>query len=120
MDEEADTALRSLGAWLRADPEVARAASVTLTRSSAAPEDMGGAFDAIQVVFDDAVSLANLLIAYGTWRSTRTHRTRVEFRRGDGRRVEDNDGSPESRQRAADFLTGTGTGTGPDDDLSDA
>lgn len=104
-DEDDDTAIRSLAAWLREDPAVSRDVAVELAGKPAQPGDQGGAFDAIQLVFTDAVSLANVLIAYAAWRSTRTTKPKAVFER-DGRTAEDADGSPGSRDRVIDALSG--------------
>ncbi|GAB3981232.1 hypothetical protein GCM10029978_081440 [Actinoallomurus acanthiterrae] len=103
-EEDDDATIRSLCEWLRRDPDVSREVTVRLLGAPAGPEDQGGAFEAIQLVFTDLVSLANVLIAYGAWRSTRTSKPKAEFER-DGRRVEDSDGSADSRQRVIDALS---------------
>ena len=103
-DENNDDVVRSLAAWLREDPAVARDVTVRLGAEQARAGEQGAAFDAIQLIFTDAVSLANVVIAYGTWRSTRTARLRAVFERG-GHRVEDADGSVASLDHVAESLT---------------
>lgn len=43
-DEDDDVAVRSLGGWLREDPDVSRDIVVKLVGKPAQPEDQGGAF----------------------------------------------------------------------------
>jgi hypothetical protein len=106
-DAEDDADIRSLAAWLREDPDVSRDVSVELMAQSARPGDQGGAFDVIQLVFTDAVGLANVLVAYATWRATRRVKPKTVFERN-GRTAEDTDGSPDSRNRVMDLLSGEG------------
>jgi hypothetical protein len=103
-DEVDDDVVRSLTAWLREDPAVARDVTVRLGSARAGAGEQGGASDAIQLIFTDAVSLANVMIAYSAWRSTRTARLRAVFERGK-RRAEDADGSAESLDHVAESLT---------------
>jgi hypothetical protein len=67
-------ALASLYRWLSQDAAVARYGQVTVQTVSQQPGEMGAA-DVINAVFADggaAAGIGSLLIAYRTWRDTRT------------------------------------------------
>jgi hypothetical protein len=68
-------ALASLYHWLACDASVARYGRVTVQALSHQPGDMGVASDVINAVFADAgaaAGIGSLLVAYRTWRDTRT------------------------------------------------
>src|SRR5450755_1337719 len=68
--------LASLYRWLRRDAGLASYGQVTVQAVSGHPGDMGGAFDVINVAFADggaAAGIGSLLVAYCSWRDTRTH-----------------------------------------------
>ncbi|MGK5554036.1 effector-associated constant component EACC1 [Actinomadura kijaniata] len=79
----ADDELRSLYEWLRAEPSVHRNAEVTLQSAAPRPGEMGAVLEAIQVVTDSGFNTAELVLAYLTWRMTRTEKPDVTIQRGD-------------------------------------
>ncbi|MET9619111.1 effector-associated constant component EACC1 [Kitasatospora indigofera] len=75
--------LRSLHAWLGADPAVRRSAAVSLVEGSAEPGSMGGLLEAVQLVTENGWSAASFVMTVVTWRQTRSRPPRVTLRRGD-------------------------------------
>jgi hypothetical protein len=73
----ADTALSSLYAWLRDEPEVRQHAQMSLLAAEPEPSDMGTAFDVIQLVVDSGFQAMNLALAYAAWRATRQSQPQV-------------------------------------------
>jgi hypothetical protein len=68
-------ALVSLYRWLSSDAAVASRGQVTVQAVRPQPGGMGGALDVISAVFSDAGAMAgvgSLLVAYRTWRDTRS------------------------------------------------
>jgi len=64
-------ALRSFARWLRDDNAIRASALIDLRPSPAGPGEMGGGLDLIQLSVDSGFQLANLALAYVTWRGTR-------------------------------------------------
>ena len=73
----ADTALSSLYAWLRDEPDVRQRAQISLLAAESGPADMGAVFDVIQLVVDDGFQAMNLALAYAAWRATRPRQPHV-------------------------------------------
>lgn len=71
IGENAITEISSLERWFSYDADVA--GKCKIERSSVAtPGEMSGAFDAVIAITSQAMTLGNLLIAYATWRRTRS------------------------------------------------
>jgi hypothetical protein len=68
---EADTALTSLYAWLRDEPDLRQRSRISLLAAEPGPAEMGTAFDIIQLVVDSGFQAMNLALAYAAWRATR-------------------------------------------------
>lgn len=75
--------LRSLQGWLRADPEVRRAAAVEVRGSVPGPGEMGTVFDVLELVTGNGWSAASFVLAVVAWRQSRPQGPRVEIRRGE-------------------------------------
>lgn len=96
-----DQELVSLYRWLLRDAAVGRQGRISLDTVTRRPGEMGGAFDVINAVFADASALAGiggLLIAYRTWRDTRSQAPRVRIER-DGVSIVVENGSEDEIQR---------------------
>ncbi|XVQ10280.1 effector-associated constant component EACC1 [Spirillospora sp. CA-255316] len=78
--------LASLHRWLSQDAAFARHARVSRDSVAPTPGGMGGAFDVINAVLADAgavAGLGSLLIAFKTWRATRSRPPAMTIRYGD-------------------------------------
>lgn len=75
--------LRSLVAWLRAEPGVRRNATISLEAGPAEPDTMGDALGWVQLVAGTGLQAADFVLALTAWRRTRPHAPRVTVRRGD-------------------------------------
>jgi hypothetical protein len=63
--------LQSLADWLRNEPAIRRHAKITLESTSPQPGRMGVPFEAIQLAIESGFSLANLAIAFSSWRRSK-------------------------------------------------
>jgi hypothetical protein len=63
--------LQSLADWLRNEPAIRQHAKITLESPPPRPGHLGVPFEAIQLAVDSAFSLANLAIAFSSWRRSR-------------------------------------------------
>ncbi|MES4905395.1 MULTISPECIES: hypothetical protein [unclassified Streptomyces] len=79
---------RSLYKWLRRHSEELRAAGIELGEpgSPPGPEEMGGAFEVVQLVVDAVPAYGTLALAFAAWRGNHTPRSAVTFER-DGLKV---------------------------------
>ncbi|MET9730290.1 hypothetical protein ABZZ79_06345 [Streptomyces sp. NPDC006458] len=93
-EPDGDRALRSLARWLRDDDAIRTEAIVELQQAPPPPGAMGSAFDVIQLSVEAGFQLANLALAYVTWRSTRSRPPTVTVEH-EGMRVELNTADPE-------------------------
>ncbi len=78
----ADSALTSLYAWLRDEPEIRQRAQISLLAARSEPGEMGTALDVIQLVVDSGFQAMNLALAYVTWRATRPSKPRATIEYG--------------------------------------
>ncbi|MFC6880296.1 MULTISPECIES: effector-associated constant component EACC1 [Actinomadura] len=103
----AEEELRSLHDWLLNEPDVRRYSRLSLRTAEVKPGEMGGALEAVQVMFEDSATLMNLLLAFAAWRGTRGRRrneaTIAVFER-DGIKVTIENASPEAIEAAAKAL----------------
>jgi len=75
---ESDTSLQLLHNWLQADREFMRQAHLRIV-SNHLPDSMGGAWDVIQIIFDDGVALASLAVSFLAWYDSRPKRDREKI-----------------------------------------
>lgn len=75
--------IRSLYAWLQDDDHVRRYARVSLKARPPRPGEMGLDFETIELLVSSGFELANLALAYLSWRSSRIDKPTVTIRRGD-------------------------------------
>jgi hypothetical protein len=106
-DDEDGNALVSLHRWLAQDQDVTRWAAVNLISESGGQGDMGAAFDAITAVVSNSIGLGSLVIAYLSWRDSRSHPSAATI---EHERVVINitDISPENVGRLVEALSGQG------------
>lgn len=119
-DALAGGAAASLYRWLLADPELSGRAEVSVGAVTAGQGEMGGALEAVDVVFGNAIALGNLLVAVAAWRGSRPRPPEVKIER-DGVSVTVQDGSPETVERV---LRAWGVGScdaapGPDREVAE-
>jgi hypothetical protein len=99
-------ALVSLYRWLSRDSAVAGRGRVTVETVSGQLGDMGGAVDVITMVFADAGAVAgigSMLVAYCTWRSTRTQAPAFKIEK-DGVTVVVEQGSEQEVRRVLEVM----------------
>ncbi|WP_018568957.1 effector-associated constant component EACC1 [Streptomyces sp. PsTaAH-124] len=117
--------LRSLHAWLLAEPAARRHARPVLdTARPSRPGAQGDAIDVISLVVSSGFSAASLALSLAAWRATRQGRPVVTVERSDGVKITISDSSPEETRRLLESLTGVGTDgrddrTGSRDDRTD-
>jgi hypothetical protein len=70
-ENEGEKNLQSLANWLRDEPALRHHAKITLESAPPLPGHLGVPFEAIQLAIDSGFSLANLAIAFSTWRRSR-------------------------------------------------
>lgn len=75
--QDAEDELASLCAWLRDDQDLRGHARISLRGDGPRPEEMGSAFDVIQLVVDGGFQALNFAVTYATWRATRRSHPRV-------------------------------------------
>lgn len=75
--QDAGDELVSLCDWLRDDDDLRGHARILLIGDRPRPEEMGSAFDVIQLVVDGGFQALNFAVAYATWRATRRSHPRV-------------------------------------------
>ncbi|WP_328783493.1 hypothetical protein OIE52_14515 [Streptomyces canus] len=105
---EAEEELRSLHAWLLADPAVRRHATSALTSSAPpADEDQGPVLDILSLVLGGTFDAGALAVAVLTWRGTRPRQPAITVERPDGTKITITDTSPqEARRLVEDLLAG--------------
>ncbi|WP_051874280.1 effector-associated constant component EACC1 [Streptomyces exfoliatus] len=96
-DPEDSTDLRDFYRWLGDEEE---APGTIRLASEPVAGSMSGGLDVIDVVLTHAVGLANLTVAYATWRKARRSRAALTFTRAsDGLTVTVEEGSEEAVQQ---------------------
>ncbi|WP_189110969.1 effector-associated constant component EACC1 [Streptomyces camponoticapitis] len=107
--EDEDTAegeLRSLHAWLLAEPAARRHARPVLgTARSPRAGAQGDVIDLISLAVSSGFAAASLALSIAAWRATRPGRPVVTVERPDGVRVTISDSSPEETRRLLESLT---------------
>jgi hypothetical protein len=106
VEAEDDQALISLFRWLSRDVVVGREGRLSLETVDRRTGEMGGAFDIINAVFADAsaaAGVAGLVLAYRTWRGTRSRAPRLRIEK-DGVSVIVEDGSEAEIRRIVEAL----------------
>ena len=106
-------ALKSLYRWLSRDPELDRHCRVSLAESSQAPAEMSAVADMINAVFADAgaaAGIGSLLVAFRSWRETRTQAPAFTIEK-DGVTVVVNHGSAQEVYPLLDALRHDNDGT---------
>ncbi|MFC8660824.1 hypothetical protein [Streptomyces sp. NPDC057199] len=78
-------ALRSFAHWLRDDDAIRSSALIDLRHAPPRLGEMGGGFDLIQLSVDSGFQLANLALAYVTWRATRSRPSTITVEHGNTR-----------------------------------
>lgn len=81
---ESDVEFRSLYRWLqRREGESLREAGITMSEPGSPPEqdEMGGAFEVVQFVFEAVAQYGTLAVAIATWRRAHAPRSAVVFER---------------------------------------
>lgn len=106
--------LVSLHQWLEQDLRLGPGINLELISATPRPEKLGSLFEAINVLFEDGVSLAGLAISYSTWRRSRRDKIGITFERN-GTSVTASDESDESYGRVAKLLSSE---PGADDESS--
>ncbi|MBM7494085.1 hypothetical protein JOD64_005307 [Micromonospora luteifusca] len=95
--------LGSLYRVLLQAPTVRGGAQLRLREAPPRPGEMGGAFEAIQLVVESAFQVANLVIAIAAWRSTRKPPPTITIRI-DSRSAEITSDQPEQIDRVIESL----------------
>ncbi|MFD5780370.1 hypothetical protein [Streptomyces sp. NPDC126933] len=114
-EDTAEGELRSLHAWLLAEPAARRHARPVLdTARSPRAGAQGDTIDLISLVVSSGFSAASLALSMAAWRTTRPGQPVITVERPDGVRVTIADSSPEEMRRLLESLTGGGTGGGTD------
>ncbi|MER8047519.1 hypothetical protein [Streptomyces sp. NPDC094032] len=90
--------LRSLARWLRDDDAIRTTAIVELRSAPTPSGAMGNVFDAVQLTADSGFQLANLALAYVTWRAGRRRPPAVTIEH-EGVRVELDTADPDEVAR---------------------
>jgi len=67
----ADEDLNSLHRWLRDEPSIRQNALIKLTYQDGPQGTLGPVLDTVQLVLNDGLQIAAVLLAYRTWRDTR-------------------------------------------------
>jgi hypothetical protein len=79
---EAGEELRSLCTWLQDDDYVRRYAGISLQVSAPSEGAMGPDFETIELLVSSGFELANLALAYLSWRASRIEKPSVTIKRG--------------------------------------
>jgi len=79
LGDDTQEEVASLHNWLLQDADIAGDVLIEELESSRKSGEMAGSFDTILAVTGQAISFANLLIAYLTWRSTRPTQRRDQI-----------------------------------------
>ncbi|MFB7269747.1 hypothetical protein [Streptomyces sp. NPDC056244] len=109
-DDTAEGELRSLHAWLLAEPAARRHARPVLdTARSPRAGAQGDVIDLISLVVSSGFSAASLALSLASWRATRPGQPVVTVERPDGARVTISDSSPDETRRLLESLTDGGT-----------
>ncbi|MDQ0913521.1 hypothetical protein QFZ22_009593 [Streptomyces canus] len=111
--DDGGTALTDLYRWFRQDGELRRQAQARL-RPVRQTGGFIGAVEVIELVVGQGIAVANLAIAYATWRQARALQAPVTIT-VDGMSITVRDGSEESVRRIVELLT-----SGPDSEVRDA
>ncbi|MFF1416107.1 hypothetical protein [Streptomyces sp. NPDC058280] len=114
-EDTAEGELRSLHAWLLAEPAARRHARPVLdTARSPRAGAQGDTIDLISLVVSSGFSAASLALSMAAWRATRPGQPVVTVERPDGVRITISDSSPEEMRRLLESLTDGGTDGGID------
>ncbi|GHJ14054.1 effector-associated constant component EACC1 [Micromonospora sp. AKA38] len=97
----AEAELRSIHAWLLADPQARRCADVRWEAAAHPPVGgMGSGLDVVSLIVGSGFSVASLALSIVQWRATRGAGTRsVTVEHPDGRRVTITDVAPDQAER---------------------
>ncbi len=109
VDEQDGQPAGSLCRWLALDPQVRRAATVSMTPAPAEAGEMGGALDVVNVVLSNSAAFGSLLVSVSSWRNSRPRPPTTRIERG-GVSITLKDASPETVRRVVEALT-----DGPED-----
>ncbi|MGN9844239.1 effector-associated constant component EACC1 [Nonomuraea sp. H19] len=104
---EAEQEVRSLCTWLQEDDYIRRNAQVTFQASPPSQGSMGPDFETIELLVSSGFELANLALAYLSWRASRIERPPVTIRRGDIE-VTLSESDPETIRKVFDALDSGG------------
>lgn len=105
-EDTAESELRSLHAWLLAEPAARRHARPVLgTARSPRAGAQGDVIDLISLAVSSGFAAASLALSIAAWRATRPGRPVVTVERPDGVRVTISDSSPEETRRLLESLT---------------
>ncbi|WP_189923234.1 effector-associated constant component EACC1 [Kitasatospora xanthocidica] len=113
-EDDQETELRSLHAWLGQAPEVRGSATLSLVEQPAPSGAMGGWLDTLQVVTENGWSAASFVMAVVTWRQTRPRPPRVVVRHG-GVEVALTEGTDAEIQQVIELLSRQTPDGGEDD-----
>lgn len=112
-DDTAESELRSLHAWLLAEPLARRHARPVLdTARSPGAGAQGDVIDLISLVVGSGFSAASLALSLVSWRATRTGQPVITVERPDGARITISDFSPEETRCLLESLTDVGSDDG--------
>ncbi|MFI6084959.1 hypothetical protein ACIBBB_28990 [Streptomyces sp. NPDC051217] len=116
-EDTAEGELRSLHAWLLAEPAARRHARPVLdTARPSRAGAQGDVLDLISLVVSSGFGAGSLALSIAAWRATRPGRPVVTVERPDGARVTISDSSPEEMRRLLESLTDGGTDDATDGD----
>jgi hypothetical protein len=96
--------LASLHRWLTDDADVTRHVAIQLASRPVRPGEMGPVLDTIVASANDGIALGSLIVAYLSWRGSRTDAPAARIER-DGVVVSLRDCSPETVGRIVEALS---------------
>jgi len=115
VEADGDQALASLYRWLSRDAAVAACGQLSFQSVSQQPGEMGSVLDVITAVFSDAGAAAgvgSLLVAYRSWRDTRTRSPALTIEK-DGVTLMVNEGSEQEIRQVLSVMFPVSGAKGP-------
>ncbi|CAL9331113.1 effector-associated constant component EACC1 [Streptomyces sp. enrichment culture] len=103
--EHAQEVLRSLHEWFLDDQDIARHAKIDVVEATPEPGAMAGDIETISLIVSSAFNLANLALAYVTWRSSQAAPPAPVEITANGVRIIVEDASDETADRITAALT---------------
>ncbi|MBQ1028365.1 hypothetical protein [Micromonospora sp. C95] len=100
-DDASGIEASSLASWYKRDPDVRRAAAITVRANQ--PDGAMGGLDVVDVVLTHAVAIPTLLMSFSAWRDSRRRPQELRISTGKGS-VVIVDASPETIARVVKLL----------------